>query len=193
MAYDYTGAWTSYTGHAQNLYPSPNDDLSTPFNTTHAIEYYISQGVEVTNINLGNPLYGHAFHNTTGLGKEFQGVGTGGLDPAAGTWNYKQLPLPGSNATVTEFIHLGASYSYDPLQKIMISYDTPAIAKQKGHYIMARGLGGAMWWEISGDKVGKESLVAAVVSAFDGFETSQNHLEYPKSPYLNLRNGFPGE
>ena len=44
----------------------------------------------------------------------------------------------------------------------MVSYDTSEIAKQKAEYIKEGNLGGAMWWESSGDKRGEESLIGTV-------------------------------
>jgi len=44
----------------------------------------------------------------------------------------------------------------------MISYDTVEMAQQKADFIHEFGLGGAMWWESSGDKQGEESLISTV-------------------------------
>ncbi|TVY84158.1 Endochitinase B1 [Lachnellula suecica] len=180
MGFDYSGSWNTtegyFAGHAQNLYASI-DSLATPFNTSTAIDYYISNGVSASKINLGNPLYAHAFLNTDGPGSPFIGSGNGSFEDTGGVWNYNQLPLAGSNATVIEIEELGASYSYDSASKTMMSYDTPAIASQKAQCVIDQGLGGAMWWEISMDKTGDESLVGATVETFGQLETSQNRLD----------------
>lgn len=44
----------------------------------------------------------------------------------------------------------------------MVTYDTCANAAAKVGYIQQRRLGGAMWWESSGDKKGEESLISLV-------------------------------
>lgn len=61
-------------------------------------------------------------------------------------------------------------------------------------------LGGAMWWETSGDHPpnSSESLINLVVQGLGGYqgkymEHKANVLEYPESKYDNLRNGMPGE
>jgi len=80
----------------------------------------------------------------------------------------------------------------------MIIYDTPQNAAAKVDYIRAAGLGGAMWWETSGDKSGEDSLINLVYQGLGGFqgrhvEQCTNVLEYPQSRYDNLRKGMPGE
>lgn len=82
----------------------------------------------------------------------------------------------------------------------MISYDTPEVASQKVEYIKLRTLGGAMWWETSGDfpTSHNDSLIRVVVDGLGGYgakhmEHRQNVLEYPESKYDNLRQGMPGE
>jgi chitinase len=91
-----------------------------------------------------------------------------------------------------------ASWTYDPSSRTMVSYDDPQAASQKVEYIKQTGLGGAMWWESSGDKPGNESLINVTVQGLGGYggkhmESSENCLEYPGSKYDNLRKGMPGE
>jgi chitinase len=71
----------------------------------------------------------------------------------------------------------------------MVTYDTPNIAKQKANWIKENNLGGALFWEVSADKTGDESLVGTVAREFGKLEDSMNHLSYPKSVYKLLRDG----
>lgn len=82
----------------------------------------------------------------------------------------------------------------------MVSYDSPQVATQKVQYIKQMRLGGAMWWETSGDKPcdHPESLIKITVEGLGGYggkhmEQAPNVLEYPESKYDNLKAGMPGE
>jgi chitinase len=104
------------------------------------------------------PLYGRSFADTDGPGKQYSGIGKGSWEP--GIYDYKELPLSGSETT--KDLAIAASWSYDHSQRTMISFDTPEITALKVKYIKSQDLGGVMWWESSGDRVGKDSLISAV-------------------------------
>lgn len=188
MAYDYAGSWDSAAGHQANLYPAKNNTNSTPFSTARALEHY-TRFVDPSKIVLGLPLYGRAFENTHGVGKPYSGVGEGSWEN--GVYDFKALPLPGAKEYYDH--EAGASYSYDEQKKMLVSYDTVPMAREKAAYVRNHYLGGAMWWESSGDKKGGDSMIGNVVDAFGGpgkLRREENCLQYPESEWENLRNGF---
>ena len=152
MAYDYAGSWDVNAGHQSNLCPSHQNSISTPFSTSAALKYYKSKGIPPSKIVLGMPLYGRAFASTDGPGKPFSGTGEGSWEQ--GVWDYKALPQKGAK----EFIDrdTGATWSYNTDKRLMVSYDTLEMASIKTEYVKSEGLGGAMWWESSGDKQGHD-------------------------------------
>ncbi|EME78324.1 glycoside hydrolase family 18 protein [Pseudocercospora fijiensis CIRAD86] len=189
MAYDYSGSWDTVTGHQANLYFSPSNPASTPFNTEKAVKYYLERGVQPRNLVLGMPLYGRDFLDTEGLGRPFHGVGEGSWE--RGVWDYKVLPAGGVEVDGES----RASYFYDGLTRRLVSYDSVEAAGWKGEFIRDQGLGGAMWWEASGDRPIDDagSLIGTVTRGLGELEGTLNCLEYPDSKYDNLRGGMSGE
>ncbi|MCJ1475125.1 Endochitinase B1 [Lambiella insularis] len=192
MAYDYAGSWDPVAGHQANLYHSSSNPSSTPFSTSAAVAYYLSQGIPASKIVLGMPLYGRAFENAQGLGKPYSGVGQGSWEN--GVWDFKALPLAGAEEYLDE--EAGASYSVDVATGTIVSYDTFAMTRKKIQFVESKGLGGTMWWESSADKTASDSLLGTAfkgLSARGAMDHTQNTLSYPSSKFDNLRNGMPGE
>jgi chitinase len=191
------GSWDALAGHQANIYKSTANPSSTPFSADDAITYCTTVGrIIPRKIILGMPIYGRAFLNTDGPGKPFTGIGAAS-PPASwedGVWDYKALPLPGA----TEYFdpNLMASWSYDPVKRMMVTYDTPEAERLKSDYVKQKGLGGAMWFESSADKKGGQSLIWVVANALGGgdykaLDQTDNLLNYPQSKYDNLQNQFP--
>ncbi|OAX82812.1 hypothetical protein ACJ72_02831 [Emergomyces africanus] len=200
MAYDYSGGWDKIAGHQANLELSQANPKSTPFSTKAALDFYLGEGgVPPSKLVMGMPLYGRAFANTDGPGTPFQGTGGEGSFEV-GIWDYKALPLQGSEEKIE---HVGgggcgASWSYNPSARLLVSYDTLQMGEEKAKYIVDKGLGGGMWWESSGDRDPKSarkekgSLIGAFFEGVGGkLEKSENSLAYPESQYDNLKAQFP--
>ncbi|KAI0029991.1 glycoside hydrolase [Vararia minispora EC-137] len=195
MAYDFSGSWDSVANHQANVRGGPTS-------VSRAIGWYISQGLPRHKIIVGIPLYGRSFLNAAGPGQPFSGIGQGSWE--AGVYDYRALPLPGSHVYYDE--NTLASWSYDPQAREMVSFDDAQVGAWKGAWIAQEGLGGSMFWELSGDKQGtregmeggrgKElqpgpSLVTVVKDAMGGLDYSQrNWLRYEGSKFENLRKGM---
>ncbi|KAF1920463.1 glycoside hydrolase superfamily [Ampelomyces quisqualis] len=193
MAYDFSGSWDNATGHASNLAPSKTNPKSTPYNANSVIQHYISAGVPSTKLNLGMPLYGRAFTNTAGLGQPYKGLGAGTWEP--GVYDLKDLPLKGATEYFDKEAY--ATYSYDNATGMLVSYDTLDMALTKVEYIKQNKLGGAMWWEVSGDRNDTRSIISNVVNGLSGadgrgIESKPNWIYFPGSSYDNVKSGFAG-
>ena len=158
MAYDYSGSWDTVAGHQSNVHHSHKNPQSTPFSTSAAVLAYKAAGIHPSKIVIGLPLYGRAFTNTAGLGQPFQGVGEGSWE--SGVWDAKALPKAGAEECWDE--DAKASYSYDKAARTLVSYDSKRAAGWKADWIKQEHLGGAMWWETSGDSQGDASLITHV-------------------------------
>ncbi|MEU6978760.1 MULTISPECIES: glycoside hydrolase family 18 chitinase [unclassified Streptomyces] len=158
MTYDFFGAWaakgptaphsplTSYAGIPQQ-----------GFNSAEAIARFKAQGVPGNKLLLGIGFYGRGWTGVTQAAPG--GTATG---PAAGTYeqgieDYKVLknscPATGTVAG-TAYAHCGTNWW---------SYDTPATVTSKMGWAKNQGLGGAFFWEFSGD-TGNGELVGAINS-----------------------------
>ncbi|TEB25052.1 hypothetical protein FA13DRAFT_1260153 [Coprinellus micaceus] len=182
MAYDYAGSWLNYVDNQANVYGGAR----TGFSTDAALTYYLNNGASASKINIGIPLYGRAYENTDGLGKSYSGIGPGTIE--AGVYSYKALPLAG--ASVYQNKTDVTSYSYDSVKREFVSYDTPSIAKMKALYAVNKGLAGTMFWELSQDKVGSESLISSSAEILGSLDTTQNHIKYASSKWDNVRNNM---
>ncbi|KAI1118883.1 glycoside hydrolase superfamily [Nemania sp. NC0429] len=188
MSYDYTGSWNPRSGHQANVFANKANTFSTPLNTDDAVRYYEAQGISGQKMVIGLPLFGRSFNGTSGLGQNYTSIGTGGPQP--GVWYYKDLPKPGARERFDEVAK--ATYSYDPRSHELISYDDVRSTEFKARYIRDRRLGGAFFWEASGDRAGRGSLVNTMSRALDWHDRTPNNLRYPTSQYLNIRLGIPG-
>ncbi|MEW2165197.1 glycoside hydrolase family 18 chitinase [Streptomyces sp. NPDC007084] len=158
MTYDFFGAWdakgptaphsplTSYSGIPQ-----------AGFTTADAIAKFKSKGVPASKLLVGIGFYGRGW---TGVTQDAPGGTATG--PAAGTYeqgieDYKVLktscPATGTIAG-TAYAHCGSNWW---------SYDTPATIAGKMSWAKTQGLGGAFFWEFSGDTSNGE-LVSAISS-----------------------------
>ncbi|KAJ4325432.1 Chitinase 4 [Fusarium piperis] len=187
MAYDYAGGWDTTTGHQANVFLSSKNPLSTKFSTDRAINDYVAAGVAPQKILMGIPLYGRSFANTAGLGQPYSGLGGGSNEN--GIYLFKDLPRPGAKAAIDK--SLMTIITYDKQKRELVTTDSADSARLKAAYITQRGLGGAFYWEASGDKRGAKSVVSAVKKSFGSLEVSQNLLRYPTSVYDNIRRGMP--
>ncbi|KAG9123409.1 hypothetical protein FRC07_014982 [Ceratobasidium sp. 392] len=182
MAYDYAGSWSDKADYLANVYGGAYSGVSTDATTT----WYLRNGANPKKFVIGMPLYGVGFENTAGIFQPYNGTGTGTWEE--GIYDYKALPFDGAKV-INDFKNI-SSYSYDRAKGELISYDTPAIAAATAAWLSLRGLAGAMFWELSGDKNGTESLVWITSKIMQKLDNTPNHLNYPGSQFDNVRAGM---
>ncbi|KDN47896.1 hypothetical protein RSAG8_03316, partial [Rhizoctonia solani AG-8 WAC10335] len=181
MAYDYSGSWSSVSDYQANICGGAYSGISTSAST----EWYLKNGASKDKFVIGMPIYGRGFENTDGIFQPFSGVGSGSWE--SGVYDYNALPFAG--ATVHNDLKNTSSYSYDPVKKELISYDTPIIIEAKCNWLSRQELAGAMFWELSGDKNGTDSLVWTAAKTMGKLDNTQNHLNYPGSQFDNVKTG----
>ncbi|QFY07390.1 chitinase [Nonomuraea phyllanthi] len=155
MTYDFFGAWDAQGPTAPH---SPLTSYSgipiAGFHSDQAIQKLKSKGVPASKLLLGIGFYGRGW---TGVTQAAPGGTASG--PAPGTYeqgieDYKVLktrcPATGTVA--------GTAYAYCGNQ--WWSYDTPSTIGGKMGYSKDQGLGGAFFWELSGDTSNGELITA---------------------------------
>ena len=159
MAYDFHGGWESTTGFNSPLYAAPGDPnpdpvIATQFNTHSAVQAYLAAGVPPSKLVVGTAFYGRGWSGVPavngGLWQPATGLPAGTWEP--GVFDYEDLAahyVP----TWTRYWHPQAQtpWLYNPATGVMISYDDPQSIGLRAQYVNANSLGGAMFWELSGD------------------------------------------
>jgi chitinase len=158
MSYDYFGAWAAQGPTAPHApLTSYNGIPIAGFYTDAAIQKLKGTGVPASKLLLGIGFYGRGW---TGVSQAAPGGSASGAAPGtyeAGIEDYKVLKnsCP-ANGTVA-----GTAYAFCGNQ--WWSYDTPSTIAGKMSYARNQGLGGAFFWELSGDTPNGE-LVTAVAN-----------------------------
>ncbi|RKP54017.1 chitinase [Cohnella endophytica] len=169
MTYDYHGNWDQVSGHQAPLYADLNDAGSSKGNIDYAVNTYLKAGASAKKLIVGIPFYGRSWtgcgQSNHGLDQSCKGVADGVI--ADGIHEYGNLISKGwingqgyvrywdNNAKVP--------WLFNSSTGTMISYEDPESITYKAAYIKAKGLGGAMAWELSQDS--KNALLNKLVQA----------------------------
>lgn len=153
MTYDFFGAFapTGPTAPHSALY----DYAGIPqagFYSDNAIQLLKSKGIPANKILLGVGFYGRGWTGVTQAapGGSATGAAPGSYEP--GIEDYKVLK---STCPATGTI---AGTAYAKCGNNWWSYDTPQTLVGKMDYVNAQGLGGAFFWELSGDTANGELI-----------------------------------
>ncbi|MEU2617600.1 glycoside hydrolase family 18 chitinase [Streptomyces sp. NPDC007157] len=158
MSYDFFGAFDADGPTAPHSPLTTYTGIPTPgFTTADAIAKFKSKGVPASKLLIGIGFYGRGW---TGVTQDAPGGTATG--PAPGTYeqgieDYKVLktscPVTGTVAG-TAYAHCGSNWW---------SYDTPSTIAGKMSWAKSQSLGGAFFWDFSGDTSDGE-LVSAINS-----------------------------
>ncbi|MFF4132195.1 glycosyl hydrolase family 18 protein [Streptomyces mirabilis] len=158
MSYDFFGAFNAQGPTAPHSPLTSYSGIPTPgFTTADAIAKFKAKGVPASKLLIGIGFYGRGW---TGVTQDAPGGTATG--PAPGTYeqgieDYKVLktscPATGTIAG-TAYAHCGSNWW---------SYDTPTTIGTKMAWAKSQGLGGAFFWEFSGDTSNGE-LVSALTN-----------------------------
>jgi chitinase len=168
MTYDMTGSQrsgvTNFNAPFAESSADPSDGDWKRFSSViGTIGSFLAEGVPRDKLVVGVPFYGRGFTgvpaDNSGLYQPF--TDTIGADYHTITSDY--VPA------YQRFRHPEAEvpWVYDPASGTMLTYDDPESIGRKTDYVLAEGLGGIMFWELSGDDK-ESSLLTAISSRLKG-------------------------
>jgi chitinase len=164
QGYDFHGTWESTTNHQSNLYTSPSDPSSPRYSDDAVVDAYLSRGAPAKELVVGVPFYSRGW---TGVAPANNGLYQPAAGAAPGTWeagvdDYEVVKQRlGSGFTRYEDPVAGAAWLFDGTT--FWTFDDPPIMAAKAAYVRGNGLGGIMFWELSGDTPDGE-LIEAIAS-----------------------------
>jgi len=150
MTYDQFGEGDAITGHHAPLYTHPANPKQ--LSATQVVDLYVAAGVPARKIVLGVPFYGKAWGAV--------GSAEHGLYQPGTVTNVLPNTMYGemSRALVNHdgFVRYwdpvsAAPYLFNERRQLFLTYDDPESIGLKSRYVVERGLGGVMFWELSGD------------------------------------------
>lgn len=167
MTYDINGSATSgMTNFNAALSPTSSDprpDVEGRLyqNVDGTVTTFLEAGVAADTLVVGMPFYGRGF---TGVPAENDGL----YQPFTGVIGAQYRSIASDYLTSPAYERhwheeAGVPWLYDRERGVMLSYDDPESIGRKTDYLVQRGLGGAMFWELAGDDA-DWNLLSAIAS-----------------------------
>jgi len=174
MAYDFHGGWESSTGHQAAMTADAGG-----YDVLTAIDQFDQAGVDRSKVVLGAPAYTRAWGDVA-AGDRF-GYGESGAARSAsgsfeaGNYDYKDIltGVQDGSYTLLWDDEAKAAYAYNADALIWSSMETTATIAGKASYVQDAGLGGMMFWALSNDASGDQSLIGAASDVLMGQATAQ--------------------
>ncbi|AJS59949.1 glycosyl hydrolase family 18 protein [Paenibacillus sp. IHBB 10380] len=162
MTYDFNGGWQTVSAHNSPLYSDPAAAAAgvpdaADFNIQAGVQNYLNAGVPANKIVLGTPFYGRGWSSCQNSGNgQYQNCSAA----TTGTWEkgvYDFTDLQNSYINKNGYTRYWndvakVPYLFNPSNGNFISYDDVESFGHKTNFIKSKGLGGAMFWDFSGDR-----------------------------------------
>ncbi|NDI35829.1 glycosyl hydrolase family 18 protein [Chengkuizengella sediminis] len=192
MTYDFNGGWQTISAHNSPLYFDPaaassNVPNAAEFNIEAGVQGHINAGVPAQKIVIGTPFYGRGWSSCSSDNNgEYQSCSAANDGTwENGVWDYTDLEdnYINKNGYVRYWNDVAkVPFLYNASNGNFITYDDVESFGYKTDFIKSNGLGGAMFWEFSGDR--NKVLLNKLTSDLDSGGVPDN--EAPTVP-SNLR------
>ncbi|TDF39197.1 glycoside hydrolase family 18 protein [Alteromonadaceae bacterium M269] len=145
MSYDLVNGYSRTTGHHTGLFSSENQKESTD----HGVEFLLDLGVEPSKIVIGAAFYARVWQGVTPIGNGLFQEGT-----FKQSVNYHEYPEYFSKENGFELFRdekSQADYFYSKKLQEFGTFDSKQSVADKVGYAKQNGLGGIMFWQLTGD------------------------------------------
>lgn len=145
MTYDLVSGYSTVTGHHTALYSTAQN----PESVDNAVRLLQKQGVANNKIVIGAAFYGRMWEavedSSAGLYRH------GKFKTTVASKNFESTLAPGSGFISYWDSTAQAAYSYNPAKKLFVTYDDKRSVGLKTQYVIDKGLGGIMFWQLVDD------------------------------------------
>ncbi|MET0635345.1 MAG: glycosyl hydrolase family 18 protein [Chitinophagaceae bacterium] len=158
MSYDIINGYSTETGHHTALYSTPRQHESTD----NAVSYLLKIGVDPKKIIIGAAFYARIWENVPG--KDHGLYQPGKFKTSINYREFSSKLSAGKGFETYWDSTARAPYSYNESEQLFATYDDRRSIIEKTNYVLDKGLGGIMFWELSHDLY-KGGLLDAIISA----------------------------
>ncbi len=163
MSYDLVSGFSTVTGHHTPLYSTTQN----PESVDHGVKLLQQKGVPEKKIVIGAAFYGRIFENVkdSTMGLYQQGKFKVGISRK----NFHDM-LSADSGFVSHWDSTAqASWSYNPEKNLFVTYDNERSVGLKTKYVIDKGLGGIMFWQLRDDPY-EDGLLEAIYDAKVGYK-----------------------
>ncbi|MCC5904860.1 MAG: glycoside hydrolase family 18 protein [Balneolaceae bacterium] len=148
MTYDYHTGGSPVAGHHTNLYPSASIHY-TRGSTDQSVQWYIDAGIPSDKLVLGVAFYGRYWTEARNKDNGLYQFAPNGDRGSISYDNLRDNYINRNGFTRHWDAEAKAPWLWNSDTQTFVTYDDEESLRHKTHYIRARGLGGAMFWEYS--------------------------------------------
>lgn len=154
MTYDYHTGGSPVAGHHTNLYPSASIHY-TRGSADQSVQWYIDAGIPSDKLVLGVAFYGRYWSGVRNTDNGLYQFAPNGDRGSLSYDNLRDNYINRNGFTRYWDAEAKAPWLWNSDTQTFVTYDDEESLHHKTHYIRARGLGGAMFWEYSQNSGGE--------------------------------------
>ncbi len=158
MSYDLVNGYSTVTGHHTPLFSSAAQEASVDY----GVRYLKSLGVPAKKIVIGAAFYARTWIGVEPIDNGLQQRGT--FKSFVPYRQFGTVLTPENDFVFYRDPAAQAPYAYSASRKEFATFDDAKSVEMKTKFAMAKGLGGIMFWELSGD-LGEKGLLQSIFQA----------------------------